>query len=146
MIGSNGRWVLMVAAILSVVNISLPGGVSGHAGGHGNPEDILLGLKRASQETLTGRVLSLPCYLKHGETSLNYLRCSRSPLAKRYISAALLTPEGDLYLLVMDHEDAFKAVAKLISKNVTARGRIVEKNGVDALLLSSIKKTVESKE
>ena len=145
MIMRNARLSWMLVGILSAVNICVPTRLFAHAEGHGDPEDYLAELKKDPIETVTGRVLSLSCYLQHGASSLNYERCSRSPLAKKYFSAALLTPEGDLYLLVMDHENAFRAVKKLLSKKAAARGRIVERDGIEVLILRSIKKIATEK-
>lgn len=128
---------LMLAGILSVTNFIFSNALFAHGpGGHG---EVYMEPESDPIETVTGKVLSLSCYLKHGDSTSNYERCSRSPLAKKYFSAALLTAEGTLYILVMDHKEAFMAVGKLVSKQAVVRGRKVERGNIQALVLQSIK-------
>lgn len=139
----TAKFTLMLAGILSAANFSFSDALLAHGpGGHG---EVYIEPKRDPVETLTGEVLSLPCYLKHGALTRSYERCARSPLSKKYFSAALLTAEGALYLLVMDHEEAFNAVRKLLSKQVMVRGRKVERGVLQAIVLRSINNIEKSK-
>ena len=134
----------MMVGVLAAMSLGFPRSLAAHGpGGHGEPHKER---KKVPLATVSGEVLSLPCYLKHGASGKSYEKCSESALAMKYISAALMTSDGTLYFLVMDHEDAFKAVRKLVSMEAVAKGRAVKQGDVRGLVLQSIKRVETKKE
>lgn len=103
----------------------------------------VLSLSAFGQEkttTLKGEVLDMSCYMGHGAHGPGHKMCAQMCLNKG-LPAGLLTSNGQVYLLVEDHnkENAYKDVIKHAAANVTITGRVADKNGVQALVVEDVK-------
>jgi len=87
--------------------------------------------------TLTGEVVDVHCYTARGAHGEEHAGCSNACIS-RDVPAGLLV--GDtLYLLLNEKPVAVKEkVAGLAGKTVKATGKVVERNGMKALLMASI--------
>jgi hypothetical protein len=87
--------------------------------------------------TLTGEVVDLHCYTARGAHGEEHAGCSNACIS-RDVPAGLLV--GDtLYLLLNEKPVAVKEkVAGLAGKTVKATGKVVERNGMKALLVESV--------
>lgn len=90
--------------------------------------------------TLKGEVLDMSCYMGHGAHGPGHKMCAQMCLNKG-LPAGLLTSNGQVYLLVEDHDkaNAYKDVIKHAADNVTITGRVSDKNGVQALVVEDVK-------
>jgi hypothetical protein len=94
---------------------------------------------RAGDETvtLTGEIVDLHCYTTRGAHGEEHAGCSNACLA-RDVPAGLLV--GDtLYLLLNEKPIVVKEkVAGLAGKTVKATGKLVERNGMKALMVATV--------
>ena len=87
--------------------------------------------------TLTGEVVDLHCYTARGAHGEEHAGCSNACIS-RDVPAGLLV--GDtLYLLLNERPVAVKEkVAGLAGKTVKATGKVVERNGMKALMVETV--------
>lgn len=90
--------------------------------------------------TLKGEVLDMSCYMGHGAKGAGHKQCAQMCLDKG-LPAGLLTSNGQVYLLVEDHDkaDAYKSAIKHAAGQVTITGKVANKNGVQALVVEDTK-------
>lgn len=90
--------------------------------------------------TLKGEVLDMSCYMGHGAKGAGHKMCAQMCL-KKGLPAGLLTSDGQVYLLVEDHDkaDAYGTVIKHAADQVTVTGKVSKKNGVQALVVEEVK-------
>jgi len=93
----------------------------------------------AQEQTLTGEVVDVFCYLSHGEEGLGP---KHAGCAKKCIKGGLpvAIKVGDqLYLASMaDHTAANERLGDLAAKQVTVRGKVMERDGQHLIAISSI--------
>ena len=88
--------------------------------------------------TLTGEIVDLHCYTSAGKHGEEHAGCSNACIS-RDVPAALLTESGTLYLLVNESPISVKEkIAGKAGKQVTAHGKLVERNGMKVLKLISV--------
>lgn len=87
--------------------------------------------------TLTGEVVDLHCYTARGAHGEEHAGCSNACIS-RDVPAGLLV--GDtLYLLLNEKPIAVKEkVAGMAGKTVKATGKVVERNGMKALMVETV--------
>lgn len=94
--------------------------------------------EEAKEVTLTGEVVDMHCYTARGAKGEEHAGCSNACLS-RDVPAGFLADDGTLYLLVNEKPVSVKEkVAGKAGKKLTAKGKIVERNGVKALQLVSV--------
>ena len=87
--------------------------------------------------TLTGEVVDIQCYTSRGAHGEEHAGCSNACIS-RDVPAGLLV-DGTLYLLLNERPIAVKEkVAGLAGKTVKATGKVVERNGMKALLVETV--------
>lgn len=93
------------------------------------------------EQTLTGEVVDVFCYLSHGEQGLGK---GHAGCAKKCIQSGLpvAIKVGDqLYLASMaDHTAANAKLAGLAAEQVTVRGKVMERDGQLLIAISEIEK------
>ncbi len=91
-----------------------------------------------SQKTVSGEVLDMSCYMGHGAKGKGHKQCAQMCLDKG-LPAGLLTSDGQVYLLVEDHDKskAYKTAIKHAADQVKITGNVVNKNGVRALVVEN---------
>ncbi len=95
---------------------------------------------QSSAKTLKGEVLDMSCYMGHGAKGKGHQQCAQMCLDKG-LPAGLLTSEGDVYLLVEDHDKAkaYEKAIKHAADNIEVTGKVINKNGVQALVVEDVK-------
>ena len=92
----------------------------------------------ADEVTLRGEIVDLHCYTSRGAHGEEHAGCSNACIS-RDVPAGLLTADGTLYLLVNEKPVSVKEkIAGKAGKQVTAKGKVVERNGIKALQLVSV--------
>jgi len=95
---------------------------------------------RAADEavTLAGEIVDLHCYTSRGAKGEEHAGCSNACIS-RDVPAGFLAEDGTLYLLVNEKPTAVKEkIAGKAGKKVTAKGKVVERDGMKALQLVSV--------
>ena len=96
----------------------------------------------AQEQTLTGEVVDVFCYLSHDKDGLGK---GHAGCAKKCIQSGLpvAIKVGDqLYLATMTtHDPANKALAAFAGEQVTVHGQVMEKDGQHLIAISRIEKT-----
>ena len=95
----------------------------------------------AKEQTLTGEVVDVFCYLSHGKDGLGK---SHADCAKKCIQSGLpvAIKVGDqLYLAAMaTHDPANKNLGALAGEQVTVHGQVMEKDGQHLISITKIAK------
>lgn len=91
-------------------------------------------------KTLKGEVLDMSCYMGHGAHGQKHKMCAKMCL-KKGLPAGLLTSSGDVYLLIEDHDKAkaYETAIQHAAENVQITGKVINKNGVQALVVEKVK-------
>jgi hypothetical protein len=94
----------------------------------------------AKTASLRGEIVDLGCYLGHGAKGPNHKGCATKCIAGG-MPMGLLTADGKLYLLTMDHENAdpFNQCKGLAAQTVEVGGTVVARNGLLALEVTGVK-------
>lgn len=95
---------------------------------------------QAKTMTVKGEVLDMSCYMSKGAKGAGHKQCAEMCL-KKGLPAGLLTSNGQVYLLVEDHDkaDAYNTVIKHAADQVQITGTYANKNGVQALVVEDVK-------
>jgi len=94
---------------------------------------------RAEDQTVTGEVVDLMCYLDHGAKGDKHAGCATTCISKGG-PVGLLTSDDQLYLVVGQHKPMNDQLASLAAKTVTLKGKVVEKHGVKMIENAEIQK------
>lgn len=93
---------------------------------------------KAPEKVVTGELVELACYLTQGARGVAHRGCAQAGLT-RGATAAVLTEEGQLYILLQDPRAAKPVdLVPLAAQRVEARGVGYNKGGITALVLGSI--------
>lgn len=92
-------------------------------------------------QTLKGEVLDLSCYMSHGAMGKGHQTCAQGCLNKGLPAGILNKADGKVYLLVEDHKnsDAYKQAIKHAADNIEITGKVINKNGMQSILVESVK-------
>lgn len=94
---------------------------------------------RAEDQTVTGEVVNLMCYLDHGAKGEKHSSCATTCISKGG-PVGLLTSDDQLYLVIGDHKPLNDKLAALAAKTVTLKGKVVEKHGMKMIENAEIQK------
>ena len=93
------------------------------------------------EQSLTGEVVDVVCYLSHGKEALGK---GHADCAKKCIGSGLpvAIKVGDqLYLAAMaNHDPANKTLAKFAGQQVTVHGDVLEKDGQRLIAITKVEK------
>jgi hypothetical protein len=94
----------------------------------------------ATPGTWKGEIVDVACYVPHGVKGEGHADCAKK-CAKAGEPIGLLTGDGDLLLLVADHDDGapFEAAKELAGKAAEVTGTLAERDGVHVLTVTSVK-------
>jgi hypothetical protein len=99
---------------------------------------LMMMVLASSLLSVTGEVVDVHCYLSRGAHGDEHAGCANACLS-RDVPAALLTEDGTLYLLLNEKAVSLKEkIAGKAGKKVTATGKVVERNGVKAIQVTTI--------
>lgn len=80
-------------------------------------------------QTLTGEVVDLMCYLDNGAKGEKHAACAEKCI-KSGGPVGLLTKDDHLYLIIGNHKPLNSELAAHAGKTVTLKGKVVERNGM----------------
>ena len=83
----------------------------------------------AQTQTISGEVVDLMCYLDHGAKGEKHKGCAKKCI-EHGGPVGLLTADGQLYLVVGEHQPLNKELAPKAAETVTLKGKVVERNGM----------------
>ena len=91
--------------------------------------------------TLSGEVLDMSCYMKDGSMGMGHQSCAQGCLNKGLPAGILNKANGQVYLLIEDHDnaEAYKAALQHAAQNVEITGTAINKNGVQSVVVESVK-------
>ncbi len=130
---------LMLVAVACLV---ASGGMAWASEGHEHGRASSTGAAQGGEQTLTGEVVDVFCYLSHGGEQA--LGKDHASCAKKCIQGGLpvgLKVGDQIYLLTMaDHSAANKKMAELAGQQVTVRAKVMERDGQHLAAVSSVEK------
>ena len=85
--------------------------------------------RAAGTQTLKGEVVDLMCYLDHGAKGEKHKGCATKCI-KSGGPVGLLTPDGQVYLVIGDHKPINDQLADKAAETVTLKGKVVERGGM----------------
>jgi hypothetical protein len=90
--------------------------------------------------TVTGEVVDTGCYLGHASRGAAHASCALK-CVKAGMPMALLTSNGTLYLVTMNHDnpDPYHRLQDLAGKNVAVTGSFITRNGMKGIDVTSVK-------
>ncbi len=96
--------------------------------------------------SLTGEIVDMGCYMAEGAKGEAHKSCA-SMCISGGMPMGLLTKEGKLYLLTMNHDkaDPFNAAKKMAAEQVTVTGMVSERNGMKSLSVDEVKEMTTAK-
>ena len=99
-------------------------------------------LAARADDSVTGEVVDLSCYLHHPETShgASHKKCAET-CAKKGLPMGLLTDDKQVFLLLEDHENP-KGYATAIAgaaTTITVEGKKVNQGGMNGIVVETVK-------
>ena len=129
------RYVL--AMVMGTALVGNATGAWAHEGHEGTTEQVAE--DTAAEQTLTGEVVDVFCYLSHGKDGLGK---GHAGCAKKCIQSGLpvaLKVGDQLYLAAMSsHDPANKALADFAGEQVTVHGKVLEKDGQHLISITNV--------
>jgi hypothetical protein len=94
----------------------------------------------AKTTTVKGEIVDLGCYLGHGARGADHKSCATKCIGGG-MPFGLLTADGKLYLLTLNHDDPdpYNKCKDLAAQTVEVTGTLMQRNGVMALDVSGLK-------
>ena len=91
-------------------------------------------------KTLTGEVVDTGCYLAHSARGAKHVACANKCIAGG-MPMGLLTADGTLYLLTLDHEngDPYNQLKSMAGKTVSVSGPLMTRGGMKGIDVMSVK-------
>ena len=95
---------------------------------------------RSAARSLTGEVVDMGCWLGHAARGEKHVSCATKCL-NQGMPMGLLTSNGMLYLVTLDHDDAdpYNQMKTMAGKNVTVTGEILTRSGMRAIEASKVR-------
>ncbi len=92
------------------------------------------------QASVSGEVVDLACYLSKGSKGKRHKACA-DMCAKKGMPLGVLTDNGDVYLLIEDHDNPgpYEAVKGLAGEQAQVAGKKFSKGGVQSILVGEAK-------
>ena len=92
------------------------------------------------RKLLSPKVVDLGCYLGHAAVGEKHASCATKCIAGG-MPMGLLTADGKLYLLTMNHDNAdpYQQLKSLAAKKVTVTGMLMERSGMKGLDVTAVK-------
>lgn len=91
-------------------------------------------------QTIRGEILDMSCYMDHDATGESHKKCAQGCLDKG-LPAGIMAENGQVYLLLEDHDasGAYKTALKHAAENISVTGEVVNKKGVQSLVVKEVK-------
>jgi len=90
-------------------------------------------------KSVTGEVVDMGCWLGHAARGKNHISCATKCL-NQGMPMGLLTSNGTLYLLTLDHDNAdpYISMKGMAGKDVTVTGELLNRSGMKAIEASKV--------
>ena len=127
--------ILLVALTLPITAIQ----AFGHQGNQ------MAGHKAEAAKTLTGELVDTGCYLGHGARGAKHVECATKCI-NGGMPMGLLTSDGSLYLLTMNHDnpDPYNQLKTMAGKTVSVTGMVMTRGGMKGIDVASFKAAAET--
>jgi hypothetical protein len=91
-------------------------------------------------KTVTGEVVDMGCYLGHAATGDKHSECA-TRCVKQGMPMGLLTSNGTLYLVTLDHDNAdpYESLKTMAGKQATVTGELLARSGMKAIEATTVK-------
>ena len=96
----------------------------------------------AAATSWKGEIVDIACYVPHGAKGAGHADCAKK-CAKMGQPLGLLTGDGDLLLLMANHDDTkpYESVKEMAGSNVEITGTSAERDGVTTVTVTGVKAT-----
>ena len=94
---------------------------------------------KAVTKSITGEVIDMGCWLGHAARGEKHISCATKCLNEG-MPMGLLTSNGTLYLVTLDHDNAdpYNNLKSMAGKNATVTGELLTRSGVKAIEASAV--------
>lgn len=146
-------WILLVVLALPLAPIQTVAH-EGHTDAQHKPEAPKSGTgkevqkheqhKSETPKSLTGEVVDTGCYLGHAARGAKHVDCATKCIANG-MPMGLLTNDGTLYLLTMNHDnpDPYNKLKEMAGKTVTVTGAVMSRSGMKGIDVTEFKAAAE---
>lgn len=95
--------------------------------------------EKAVTKTITGEVVDMGCWLGHASRGEKHISCATKCL-NQGMPMGLLTSNGTLYLVTLDHENAdpYNSLKDKAGKDVSVTGELLTRSGMKAIEASKV--------
>ena len=116
----------LVASLASALLLVLVGSAWSH--------EMHMGAHPAAVRTVTGELVDTGCYLQHAARGEKHVSCASKCIANG-MPMGLLTADGSLYLLTMNHDNAdpYNKLKDMAGKTVKVTGVVMARNGMKGI-------------
>ncbi|HET7224603.1 MAG TPA: hypothetical protein VFK69_02725 [Candidatus Eisenbacteria bacterium] len=117
-------------AALAVLGFAAP--AIAHEGHHMPGEKVV-------RKTITGEVVDMGCWLGHEARGADHVSCATKCL-NQGMPMGLLTSNGTLYLVTLDHDNAdpYNSLKGMAGKTVAVTGELLTRSGTKAIEASAV--------
>jgi hypothetical protein len=123
---------IILSALATAIALSLAVPILAH-------EDHTMNGRKAVTKTVTGEVVDMGCWLGHAARGEKHVECATKCLAEG-MPMGLLTSNGTLYLVTLDHDNAdpYNRLKDMAGKTVSVTGGLLSRSGMNAIEATSI--------
>jgi len=83
-------------------------------------------------KTITGEVLDMACYLDHGASGEKHAACAQKCISSG-LPVGIKDADGKVYIVIGEHKPLNDELAPLAAKQVTLKGKVVTRDGINLL-------------
>jgi len=83
--------------------------------------------------TISGEVLDMACYTDHGAHGEKHAACAQKCIASGLPVGIKSDKDGKVYLVIGDHVPINDQLAPYAAKDVTLKGKVVSRDGINML-------------
>jgi len=124
---------IAAAGVMAVANETQQSATKQESAAH--PHDVAAG----QSLTVTGEVLDLACYMAHEGKGEKHKSCAQACI-NGGAPIGVLTADGDVYLLVEDHEakKPYETLKGKAAEQVKVTGTLQQRGGLRAIVVASV--------
>src|SRR5437867_2812428 len=128
----NSAMKRLTTVVFSLMLAAYAPRVVAHEGHHKPGEKVVT-------KTITGEVVDMGCWLGHAARGQKHISCATKCL-NQGMPMGLLTSNGTLYLVTLDHDNAdpYNNLKGMAGKNATVTGELLTRSGIRATEASSV--------
>ena len=126
--------IVTALVVLSVLGFSLS------ASAHDMSKHAAGAAAKGTAITTTGEIVDMGCYLGHVARGADHADCASQCVAGG-MPMGLLTGQGALYLLTMNHDnpDSYNKLKKMAGKTVVVSGKVMTRGGMKGIDVAGFK-------